>query len=432
MEEDGVIKEIEHDDNCIWSYVGSAIGGLIGTIPWIMIYYFYSYNLPLLTALIPIMAVSGYKFFKGVVNSKTIRTIAIISIIIFILALVLLFPYFISKKAGIELKKIKKTEYYESYVENILNNISIELFSLIVGYGIAYAGIRKLLNRYKATNNMIKDMNTFIRKDNNPIDVEGYTNGGIRFTDKNESPISLNNKDNYENHSSRKQTTSNNVWDEKIKQSNYSRNSKNRINSQENTKWVIIFFMIFFGFPIISSIFFGIIAFIFNGINNSSSNTSNMYNYKDLNDIGNYEYEKYNDIENANYIFEKLNIELTIPDNWKIITEYEDGYLYLEDKYGYKKVFAIFESEEKIEDLQELHEEIIKSNTNSNDEIISIYSPINGNNAYYSIIELDNGYHTILYTMKYEKYFIVLIDQETNYYDFLEYNQVLKSISKAN
>lgn len=189
--ENDVIKEIEHDDNCFWSYVGSLLGGLVGTIPWIMLYYFFSFNLSSLPVLIPIMAVGGYKFFKGVVNAKTFRTISILSVVVYIFTLVVSFPYFLAIKENMEYSQfINDTSAYQKYFEDVIQNAgTVQIVFLIIGIGIAYGEINHLLRRYRSTNNMIKDMNTFIRKDNDPIDSDDYN--GIQFMNQEESPVKM-------------------------------------------------------------------------------------------------------------------------------------------------------------------------------------------------------------------------------------------------
>ena len=173
-----VIKEIEHDDNCIWNYIGSIIGGLIGAIPWIIIYYYYSVNIPIFPVLIPIFSVYGYKFFKGIFNYKSFKIISILSILIFFISIYFLFPYIISEKNDMNFNEFRNSRYNKIYIKEIKNNINVEILFLIVGLVISKINISKFLSRYKATNNMIKDTNTFIRDDNKPIDSD---DNGIMF-----------------------------------------------------------------------------------------------------------------------------------------------------------------------------------------------------------------------------------------------------------
>lgn len=436
MEEEEVIKEIEHDDNCFWSYVGSLLGGLIGTIPWIMLYYFYSFNLGILPALIPIMAVAGYKFFKGIVNGKTFRTIVIISIAIFVLTLALFFPYILAQKENMTFDQFKKSNAYAEYSNHVLNHCTGEAFAMAVGFLFAYAEISSLLRRYEATNNMIKDMNTFIRKDNNPIDGNTFSNGGIRFTDKNENPI-MSSDITVSNDSTNRQTpSSNNVWENKQLSSmnrawsnrpyinpnlNFKTTATQRRNNYEATKMFIS--LICFALPIILFLVISFIAEVDESNNKRNDITSNYSYYDDYYDYYEDKYSNYNANE---FLFGEKNIKFTLPTNWQVTTTYGDSYIYLTDDYRQQKVLIIIDNDYE-ESLEEAQEELLEDITGEKD-YGKHYIYLNGNDAYYSIVDLESGYHSILFTMQYEDYFIILYDYEAEFFSLYDYMDLLESI----
>ncbi|MBR1539922.1 MAG: hypothetical protein IJ629_01885 [Clostridia bacterium] len=437
MEEEEVIKEIEHDDNCFWSYVGSLLGGLIGTIPWIMLYYFYSFNLGILPAFIPIMAVAGYKFFKGIVNGKTFRTIVIISIAIFVLTLALFFPYILAQKESMTFDQFKKSTAYTEYSNHVLNNCVGEFFAMAVGLLFAYAEIASLLRRYEATNNMIKDMNTFIRKDNNPIDGNTFSNGGIRFTDKDENPI-MSSDITVSNASTNRQTpSSNNVWENKQPSSmnrawsnrpyinpnlNFRTTTTQRRNNYEATKMFIS--LICFALPIILFLVISFMAQIAKSNNERNDITSNYSYYDDYYDYYQNQYSSYNANE---FLLEEKNIKFTVPEVWQETDTYGDNYIYLTDDYGQKKILLMVIDNDYEESLEEAHEELLEDLTDQRNYRKN-YVYLNRSDTYYSIVSLENGYYSVLFTMQYDDYFIILYDYEVESVSLYDYMDLLRTI----
>ena len=72
--------------------VGGFIGGILFTLPWLLILTFSPISLPFLSFLIPTGVNQGYRKLKGRVNKKLIKFIIGLSILIMILIYFLYFP----------------------------------------------------------------------------------------------------------------------------------------------------------------------------------------------------------------------------------------------------------------------------------------------------------------------------------------------------
>ena len=71
---------------------GGLIGGILFSLPWILVFLFSPINLPFLAFLIAPGVNKGYRFLKGRVNKKLPKIIIAISVLILILIYFLIFP----------------------------------------------------------------------------------------------------------------------------------------------------------------------------------------------------------------------------------------------------------------------------------------------------------------------------------------------------
>ena len=179
MEKENVIQEMEHKD-CFFGYLGAFIGGLIAAFPWLLIYYYFSANVPLAALLIPIGCAKEYKFFKGIVNEHTSRNIVIMAIVVFCLTIFAIFPYLIENLTDENAK--------QTFEEDIIETMDSSIVFFIIGTVIAIKEINVMLKRYSSTNGMIKDTNAFIREDNSPI---GESGTGIKIFEKDDKAPNL-------------------------------------------------------------------------------------------------------------------------------------------------------------------------------------------------------------------------------------------------
>jgi hypothetical protein len=412
------IREMEHD-NCFWGYVGALIGGIIATIPWLVLFYLWNIDIPILTILIPVLAVKGYKFFKGTVNKETFKIIAIISVIVFIFVGFFEMPNILAKRDNIN---NNLNENVREYRLDILENAETLVVFLLIGLGITYAEISINLKNYKNTNGTIKETNTFIRKDNSPIDSDEYSTG-IKIFEKGEKIKKF------------QDIKSVSMWDELAKNTyqnghvadlcsmnsknssvnnSYSKNtaveSKLRESQIKFKKYIVIGILIYFVFSVIA-------IYITNYENTTISNNDYdyIYNYEDDND--------YNDSSNYNEYYFGLRVALEIPEDWKSKNYYydyiEDGEYYINnaifvDSNDCNQLIRVQEKNEE-STLFECHYNFLKSLGEEYEDGIAYYEIINGNKAYYTAFEnitdknTGEDFNIEIYTMELDNYYVYLV-----------------------
>ena len=480
MEKENVVQEFEHDDNCFWGYLGAFVGGIVGTIPLLLLYYYTSFYLPIISFFIPIGGVFGYKYLKGIVVEKTSKSIFAISLLVMALTFLVLLPYCYSLRNDITLE-----EFYEdrhmSYLYEEDSCGTIEIIALVIGMCVATSNLNKTLARYKATNNMIKDTNTFIRKDNRPIEGTDFSNGGISFTDKNENPINISGESFHEkvevkNYNSNPSSNSNDVWNktnsyEKKTNSLSDRpyinsllNNKNKVNynSQFEAKtspvaFSIIFFVVLVTIMIISS------------SQNSNDNNYTDYYYNNNYDDYSYDYDydnyndnnNYNDYDDYNYNYDDYSYEdsyeeeyqwndptwaynsyicdlgnssirITIPTVWELLEKNIDGKS-VEMRFAkdYEERFVYIIEANEARSINEIHNAFVDATFDENVKVSDAYFSANENIVYLS--RDDQSYGNVVCTMEYNDNWIVIIDKmKNNYnnYDISEYVEIFSSVEE--
>ena len=109
---------------CIKALIGGFLGGLLFTLPWLLIFLFSPISLPFLAFLIAPGVNKGYRKFKGRVNKKLPRFIIGISVFILIGVYFLLLPI----SSG-SIKNILEVSYWQA----MLRETIISLVCAIVG-----------------------------------------------------------------------------------------------------------------------------------------------------------------------------------------------------------------------------------------------------------------------------------------------------------
>lgn len=165
MEDNNVIRKIDHNKNCFWGWFGAILGGVIGAAIWLICYILNFKDISILVALVPILATLGYKLLMETFNNKTFKCVMIVSIIIYFLSFALLIyelsnPFGTSLASKYYLKNMDKYEELEAKAEANQDssiNFAGDFFSFVLGSVISGAMIYYTLQKYKSTNNMIKD-----------------------------------------------------------------------------------------------------------------------------------------------------------------------------------------------------------------------------------------------------------------------------------
>jgi len=102
--------------------LGGIIGGILFSLPWLLIYTFSPISLPFFAFLIPTGVDQGYRKLKGRVNRKLTKFIIGISVFVFLLIYLVYFPLILGSNI-----------FNFAYWQSMLKELIISLVSLIAG-----------------------------------------------------------------------------------------------------------------------------------------------------------------------------------------------------------------------------------------------------------------------------------------------------------
>ena len=128
--------------------VGALIGGLIGTIPWIILYVYANMIYSLLAFIVAMAALKGYELFKGKIDKKLPYIIGAISIICITIATLVIIPnLLLVKEIGTTSLANFKLLYVDSeFAGAIIGDYIMSLLFTILGISGVFASIKKQVN----------------------------------------------------------------------------------------------------------------------------------------------------------------------------------------------------------------------------------------------------------------------------------------------
>ena len=128
---------MEEESNRSLAILCSFIGGLIGTIPWILIYVYGNMIVAILAIFIAMAAWKGYNLAKGKTDKYVPTIIVIVSIASVTIATFIIIPALLLLKEGghVSISAIKDLYEYSSFTSGILRDYLISL--LFTGLGIS-------------------------------------------------------------------------------------------------------------------------------------------------------------------------------------------------------------------------------------------------------------------------------------------------------
>ena len=127
MEEQNEVIKPKENGNYLLGTIGAILGGIIGAIPWTLVYFFANYNIALLAILVGMGAIKGYTIFKGKFTKKTKILISIISLIILVSVELIVLPLIYTVAYSVDLKAFY-TEMRSGIIHDLIFTI---LFGLI-------------------------------------------------------------------------------------------------------------------------------------------------------------------------------------------------------------------------------------------------------------------------------------------------------------
>ncbi len=131
--------------NYITGTVGLIIGGLIATIPWILVYVYGNMMFSVLSIFIATGEFYGYKLFNGKMSKKLPILIMIMSIIIVALTTLIIIPAFLIMKEGVTVSVSSLENLYasETFTSAIMKDAAVAVAFTILGSSVVTANIKR-------------------------------------------------------------------------------------------------------------------------------------------------------------------------------------------------------------------------------------------------------------------------------------------------
>ena len=156
MEENDVIKEIKRG-SYITGIIGAILGGLIGAIPWVLVYIEGNMIVSLLAMIISLGALKGYKIFKGKIAKPMKTIVVIISLLIVIFSNLVIIPSWLAVKNDFTIEYMYENEEIKSA---ILRDLAVSVLFAILGISLAITNINKTLME----NGLLEDQKEIMKK----------------------------------------------------------------------------------------------------------------------------------------------------------------------------------------------------------------------------------------------------------------------------
>lgn len=130
--------------NYLLGIIGALIGGLVATIPWILVYVYGNMMFSALAIIIAFVALKGYKLFKGSDTKYLPIIITIVSIISVSVATLVIIPLVMLYKEGynVSMYNFKRLYRTDSFVSGITRDFIIAIF-------FTFLGISGIINNLK-------------------------------------------------------------------------------------------------------------------------------------------------------------------------------------------------------------------------------------------------------------------------------------------
>lgn len=145
---------MEKKKSYISGIIGALIGGLIASIPWILMYVYGNMILSLLAIIIGFGALKGYQLFRGKVDSKLPIIVMIVSLICVTISTLIIIPLLLLNKEGLSMTfdNLKYLYEYDKFFDAVMKDYMISILFTFLGVGGVTANIKKQIYDGKTEN----------------------------------------------------------------------------------------------------------------------------------------------------------------------------------------------------------------------------------------------------------------------------------------
>ncbi|CDE90474.1 putative reductive dehalogenase anchoring protein [Clostridium sp. CAG:389] len=147
MEQEPIKKETSSKGSYLTGILGAIVGGVIATIPWILVYVYGEMMFSILAALIAAGELYGYKIAKGKINKKLPVILMGIALVIVTVTTLVIIPTLLIANEGISVNLTNISRLYENgeFATAMMKDFIISLIFTILGASIVTANIKKQL-----------------------------------------------------------------------------------------------------------------------------------------------------------------------------------------------------------------------------------------------------------------------------------------------
>lgn len=141
--------ENKKDNGYLIGILGATVGGLIASLPWILVYVYGDMILSLLALPIALGAWKGYQLLKGKENEKLPYIIAVISLLIITLATLVIIPLLLGVKNGLDFSFDILDLLYQSseFKTAIFKDYAISVLFTFLGIGGVLGQIKESVEK---------------------------------------------------------------------------------------------------------------------------------------------------------------------------------------------------------------------------------------------------------------------------------------------
>ena len=147
MEQEQIKQEKSVKGSYLTGILGAIVGGVIATIPWILVYVYGEMMFSILAALIAAGELYGYKIAKGKINKKLPVILMVIALVIVTVTTLVIIPTLLIANEGISVNLTNISRLYENgeFATAMMKDFIISLIFTILGASIVTANIKKQL-----------------------------------------------------------------------------------------------------------------------------------------------------------------------------------------------------------------------------------------------------------------------------------------------
>lgn len=157
----GNVENVEQKGNSYFlGIIGALLGGIIATIPWILMYVYGNMMFSALAVIIALGEFYGYKIFKGKIDNKLPIIITILAIVIVSIATLIVIPLLLLHNEGLKMSmdSLSYIYSYKDFSTAIIKDFIIAVLFTALGSSAVTANIKKQLNNGQ-TDEMKLDLN---------------------------------------------------------------------------------------------------------------------------------------------------------------------------------------------------------------------------------------------------------------------------------